>query len=115
MKSPIEGFFELGNKITKGDPIRKADWDYYLLWVMFLAFFAIFIDNLYIFFFKTQQLYNLGWAGVMVAMLWFQYHGLKAAYEMRKLIRFSLKNQQENIESTEDMLKGFKDEFSNTK
>ena len=83
MRSPIEIFFNYGNKF---DIKRKADWDFYLLIIMFLAFFTIFLDNLYQFFFITQRFSNLGWSIVMLAILYFQYFGLKGAYEFRKLI-----------------------------
>ena len=103
--NPIEYFFKLGEKVTKGDLKRKADFDYYLLWIMFIAFFTIFIDNLYVFFFVTQRFSNLGWAFVMVAILWFQYGGLKSVYDMRKL----MKEPKKPIitESPEEMLKLF--------
>jgi len=104
MKSPLETFFNLGDKITKGDIKRKADWDYYMLWIMFGAFFTIFFDNLYVFFFKNGSFFNLGWSFVMLAILWFQYFGLKGAYEFRKVIK---KNIPEKLESKEEMLKDF--------
>lgn len=104
MKNPIEYFFNLGNKFTNGDPKRKMDWDYYMLWIMFLAFLTVLSDNLYLFI-KTQRFYNLGWSFVMLAILWFQYFGLKSAYEMRKLINSNIENK---IESKEEMEKEFK-------
>lgn len=108
-KSPLDFFFSLGDKVTKGDPVRKANWDYYFLWIIFLAFFSILIGNLYEFFFVSQRLANLGWAFVMSGILWFQYHGLKQFYGMRKIMKQN-KNKPEKemkVESVEDMLKEF--------
>lgn len=107
MKSPLDFFFSLGDKVTGGDIKRKANWDYWMLIIMFVAFFSIMIDNLYIFI-QTQQLYNLGWALVMLAILWFQYFGLKSAYEFRKMLRTDKKDVK--LESEDEMLKDFKDE-----
>jgi len=81
--NPLNSFFKLGDKITKGDVKRKADWDWYMLWVMFIAFFTIFIDRIRSFFI-TQSFSSLGWSFVMLAILWFQYNNLKGMYEMRK-------------------------------
>ena len=106
MKNPIEFFFSIGDKVTKGDIKRKADWDYYLLWVMFLAFFSIFVDNLYLFY-KNMQIYNLGWALVVLAILWFQYFGLKGSYEMRKIIKGP--SQTDDLESSDEMLGKFEE------
>ena len=47
-KSPMDFFFSLGEKATKGDPKRKADFDYCMLWIIFLAFTSIFIGNIWI-------------------------------------------------------------------
>ncbi len=46
MKTPFDLFFKLGDKITKGDIKRKTDFDYYFLWIMFIAFFTLFISYL---------------------------------------------------------------------
>ena len=106
-KSPMEFFFSLGDKVTKGDPKRKADFDYAMMWIIFLAFGSIFVGKMYEFFFVAQQLATLGWAAFGLAIMWFQYHTLKAMRDMRKMI----KNPQPlKIESPEEMLEGFKDE-----
>jgi K+ transporter len=104
MKNPIEFFFSLGNRFSQ-DIKTKAEWDFWMLVIMFCAFFTILVDNLLIFF-NTQRFYNLGWSFVMLAILWFQYFGLKSAYEFRKLLR--TKKEEVKVESTEDMLKEFK-------
>lgn len=103
MKNPIELFFSMGDKVAK-DIKTKAEWDFWMLVIMFLAFSTILFDNLYLFF-TTQRLYNLGWSFVMLAILWFQYFGLKSAYEFRKMLRQP--KQEVKIESTEEMLKEF--------
>lgn len=104
MKNPLEVFFSLGDKVTKGDPKRKADFDYYLYWLMFLAFFSVGLGN-FINFLKTMQIQYLGWTCVMIAILWFQYHGLVQMYHFRKMIK-----QPINIErnTKEEMMEGFK-------
>ena len=109
MKSPMEIFFKLGDKVTKGNPRRLADWNYYFLWIIFFAFSFILLGNLYEFY-KYQKLANLGWACFGFAIMWFQYWSLKQAYGMRKLMR-----EQENkpapelkVESVDDMLEEFK-------
>ena len=99
MVSPVEYFFSWGNKF---DVKTKADWDFWLLIIMFLAFATILFDNLYQFY-LTQRFSNLGWAFVMLAILYFQYFGLKGAYEFRKMINApSVK-----VESKEEMEKEF--------
>ena len=106
-KSPIELFFSLGEKVTNNDPIRKADFDYYLMLMMFIAFGIVFLDNWIRFFFGTGTFTNFGWGLVMVAILWFQYFGLKGMYEFRKMIKGKSKEPEVKLESQEDMLKGF--------
>ena len=104
MKNPLEFFFSLGNKVTNGDPKRKADFDYYLYWLMFLAFISVGIGN-FITFYKTMQLQYLGWTCVMIAILWFQYNGLVQMYQFRKMINTP---NDIKLESKEEMMEGFK-------
>ncbi len=118
----MEVFFNLGNKATKGDPVRTADFNYYMLWLMFLAFFSILLTNIFTFFnLIGEDLWNalraLGWAGVMCAILWFQYNALKAQREARKQLRqlrdtkpVQTQNPKLEEDSVEDMLKQFKTE-----
>ena len=107
MKNPLDMFFSLGEKVTKGDPKRKANFDYSMLWVIFLAFFSILVDSLYIFF-RTLQVSKLGWAFVMFGILWFQYFALKSAYEGRKLMKnMTIEKEPEKIENVKDMFKSF--------
>ena len=105
MKSPIEFFFGLSEKVTKGDIKRKADFDYYLFWIMFLAFFIVFLDNMIKFFFFNGTFTNFGWGLVMLAILWFQYHGLKSMYEVRKML--NTPKEEIKVESEKEMLDGF--------
>jgi hypothetical protein len=102
-KSLLDYFFSLGDKVTQGDPKRLLDWNFYLMTIMFLAFFSILVGNL-IDFYKYLKLANLGWAFVMVAILWFQYQGLKQTYDARKMYK-NLK--PEVLETEKDMLKDF--------
>jgi NADH:ubiquinone oxidoreductase subunit 3 (subunit A) len=102
--NPISWFFSMGDRVAK-DIKRKADWDFYLLIIMFIAFATILFDNLYLFY-LNQRFYNLGWSFVMLAILYFQYFGLKAAYEFRKALRSEPK--EIIIESKDEMLDAFK-------
>jgi ABC-type multidrug transport system fused ATPase/permease subunit len=109
MKSPIEFFFSLGDKVTKGDQKRKADFDYYMLWVMFIAFVSVFVGYVKAFY-DSLELTKLGWAFVILCILWFQYYTLKSAREARKYMKSNPplnKQQEEKIENIEDMIKGF--------
>lgn len=109
-KNPMDFFMSLGTKVTKGDPVRKMDFDYYFMWIIFLAFTTILISNLYDFFFVSQRFSSIGWAAVMLGIIWFQYHTLTQFYEMRKAMRLRAKEPEPEmkIESMEDMLEGFK-------
>ena len=102
--NPLEYFFNLGNKFTGNNIKKKADWDFYLLIIMFMAFLSVLIGNV-IDFYHYQKLANLGWAFVMLAILWFQYFGLKAAYDLRKMLKNPVKP-----ESQEEMFSEFKKE-----
>ncbi len=109
MKSPLDFFFKLGDKATKGDPKRKADYDYYMLWIMFIAFVSVFGGNLYSFI-TTLEVAKLGWSFVMIAILWFQYYNLKMMYDSRKLMKTikTTPEGEEKVESAEEMMGGFK-------
>lgn len=111
MKSPLDYFFNLGERVTHGDVKRKAKFDYYLLWAMFLAFFSVFISNFNSFLHTFAidfmvSLKYLGWSGIMLAIMWFQYFGLKSAHEFMKMINVAPKP----VESKEEMLKAFENE-----
>ena len=112
--SPLEMFFALGDKATGGDPEKKADFDYYMLWVIFMAFFGVFFGNIKNFI-ATMEFQFLGWALFGLAIMWFQYFNLKMSWQMRK-IRKEAKNSQKpkeeesKIESIDEMLADFNKE-----
>jgi len=111
MKSPIEFFFSLGDKVTKGNPRRKADFDYYMLWIIFIAFLSVLIGNIYSFII-TKELAKLGWGLVIFGILWFQYFSLKGSREARKYLKSIPKENKEEdnkIEGLKDMISGFND------
>jgi len=89
-----------------------------MLWIIFLAFFSIFIGNLWNFI-QTQSIVSIGWAAVMFGILWFQYHGLKQAHGMRKMMKEQLGKPEPKfeVESEKDMLNEFDGEnaTNNTK
>jgi len=117
----MDSFFKLGDKATKGDPVRMADFNYYMLWLMFLAFFSIMLTSIFtgIAAFKIsvyQGLRNIAWAGVMCAILWFQYSALKSQREARRNLKEVYKNLNKGEkpkpleeESVEEMMSQFKD------
>lgn len=121
MNNPLDAFFKLGDKVTKGDPLRKAKFDYYLLWMMFFAFVLVASGNA-INFYKTMQIHYLGWTFVILAILWFQYGGLKQArqvlktfeqYSMQKKSTETLNPGIEPVgetkeDSVKEMMEGFK-------
>ncbi len=105
--NPIDKFFKLGEKVTGGDPKKLLDWNFYMLLIMFIAFLSILIGNL-IEFYKYQKLANLGWAFVIIAILWFQYQGLASTYEARKSFK-KMSKEPIKIPSEEEMLKEFQE------
>ena len=108
-KNPMDMFMNLGSKVTKGDPVRKMDFDYYFMWIIFIAFSTILISRGYDFFFVTQDFSSLGWALVMVGILWFQYHNLSNFYNMRKIMKQKAGEPEPElkIESVDEMMEGF--------
>jgi len=109
MKSPIQWFFELGDKITGGDPLKAQDFQYYMLSILFLSFAGMFILNLYRCIISLNPS-NLIWALIGFAITSLQYFNLKNFYQMRKMRESmpEIKSKEEhNIEDVEDMLKGF--------
>lgn len=108
-KSPMDLFFSLGDKATGGDFYKKALFDYYFLWIIFVAFFVIGFRNAY-HFFNTFEWSYLGWTFVMLGILWFQYFGLKQARAALKILEERKRNPhkvEDNISSVDDMIKGF--------
>lgn len=110
MNSPLDLFFGLGDKVTKGDPYRKALFDYYLLWMIFMAFFIVLLSDLWAFY-KTLNFTSLGWGLVVLGILWFQYFTLKYARQgviSMKNIKQGIKVSKVDEVSPEEMLKEFK-------
>lgn len=111
----LDKFFSLGDKVTKGDPLRKAQFDYYLLWIMFGAFVVILVGNI-IKFYRGDGVSYLGWAVFSCAILYFQYFALKQSHNFVKM----LKNQKTippvevkelKEDTVDDMLKSFEGEL----
>ncbi len=109
-KSPLNFFFSLGDKVTKGDPKRKLDFDYYMMWIIFLAFGFVSSGNIWRFLTQGYQVSYLGWSMFGGAIMWFQYFNLKNIWLIRKNYKpmASVKVEEDKIENVKDMLKGFK-------
>jgi len=108
--TPMGVFFKIGDKVTKGDPMRKLDFDYYMMWIIFLAFFFVFLGNIYNFFTQGYQIAHIGWGLFALAVMWFQYSGLKSMYEMRKLHKGVSIVEEDKPEPVDEMLKEFQNE-----
>lgn len=108
--SPLSMFFKLGEKVTK-NPKQKMDFDYYMMWIIFLAFFGVFMGNLWNFFNNNYQLQYLGWSLFGLAIMWFQYFNLRNMWIMRNHFKNKIeveKVEEDKIESVDEMLKEFK-------
>jgi hypothetical protein len=110
MRNPLEVFFSVGDKVTKGDMKRKQDFDYYMFWIIFLAFFSIFLTNVYRA--VTGEIIAIFWALVMFGICWFQYNNLKNLWQARKIMKemgseVHQKIEEEKIENISEMKKGF--------
>lgn len=99
-KSPVDYFFAMGDYATRGDPKRKADFDYYLLWVI-LAAFSLIAYTYFHSFYTTGKWGSLGWGVVILCIIWFQYFTLKMAHDARKLMKSV--NDTSNFEKVEDV------------
>jgi len=104
MKGPLDLFFKMGEKVTKGDPERQADFIYYMVWILFTAFFVMFTSNLYNLIFNTSIDYAI-WTLIGFAIMCIQYFSLKGMYDMKQMRKRPVK--VENLESTEDMMDAF--------
>jgi hypothetical protein len=118
--SLMEGFFNLGNKATGGNPIKKAQFDYYLYWIVFLSFAFIALNDFYLFLFKNAGLNTLFWGFIVLIFCWFNYFALaafKSTYDnMKRLYASTPKPLSPQVESkeVEDMLSEFKDAKTKT-
>jgi len=115
-KNPIKFFFNLGNKVTKGNPVNKAKFDYYLYWIIFLAFVFVALNYYYNFF--TQWKFSfLMWALILSGITWFNYWGLvgfKTIYDSTKRSYESIKvldtpKEIEEKDDSKEMLENFGD------
>lgn len=102
MPNILEFFFSIGDKVTKGNPKKLADWNYYMMFVIFIAFFTVLVSYATNFI-QTQSIRSLGWAFVMIGILWFQYYGLKTLYEQRKLFNIPIQKPRENEKEMEEL------------
>lgn len=121
-KNALSMFFSFGDRVTKGDVRKKASFDYYMLWVMFTAFFSIAISS-FMNFIKTiaidfwPGMRNLGWCAVMCAILWFQYWALKQAWTTRNNMKNlpNLKSGHKIREVKDDSIGDMMSEFKEKK
>ena len=110
----LDGFFNLGNKATGGDPLRKSQYDYYLYFIVFLTFLALGVNYFYQFFFNGGALSTLMWGVIVFIFCWFNYFALGAfrgVYENMKKFRQAqglLPKQETKQEDVKEMLDGFK-------
>lgn len=117
--SAIDLFFKLGDWATGGNPKQQANFQYYMIWMLFLAFFFMFGNNLYNFF-RTWNPNSLIFAAIGFAIMSLQFFTLKNMYAMRKYQKEKEKNGvvvevvKDEIENVDDMLDGFK-ESNNSK
>ncbi len=114
MKGPLDLFFKMGEKVTKGDPARQADFIYYMVWILFSAFFVMFASNIYRAI-AYANIDNAIWAAVGFAICSIQYFSLKGMYDMKKM-RNQAKIKQNDVEldSVDDMMKEFNNEKNTT-
>jgi len=107
MKSPLDIFFKLGEKVTKGDPDRQADFVYYMVWILFIAFFWLFAYNAYDLF-VNKNLSAATWTLVGFAICGIQYFSLKGMYDQKKMKQKAfIKAEEAEVESVDEMMKEF--------
>lgn len=111
-KNPLQMFFELGDKATGGDPVRKAQFDYFFMWILFLAFLLLSSRNWYYFFRLNYDTSYLPWALMGMAISWFQYYALKGYYHIKNnMIKLHSGKMEESKEIEEDSVEDMLDEF----
>ncbi len=82
-KNPLMMFFSLGDKVTKGNPVTKAKFDYSFMWILFSAFVILFLRN-FTLFVTTWEVGYLPWTLMGLAISWFQYYALKQFYHVKE-------------------------------
>jgi len=110
----LDAFFSLGNKATKGDPLRKAKFDYQLYWIVFLAFVFIATNYYYNVLFNKAPLSTLAWAFVITVFCWFNYWGLvgfRTNYQnmkdAQKILEENKLRPKKSIETEEQEMRDF--------
>jgi len=107
MSSPLDAFFKLGEKVTKGDPNRQADFIYYMVWILFSAFVFMFITNV-IKFAITKDISYVTWILTGFAITGIQYFTLKGMYDMKRLrLKPTITKEESGLDSVDDMMKTF--------
>jgi len=104
MASATDFFFKLGDKVTRGDPQRQADFTYYMLWILFAAFLSMFCLNTYRLVTTLDPNYAI-WAAIGFAIMSLQFFSLKQMYELRKIRR--VPQEPMKVESFDEMMEGF--------
>lgn len=113
MKGPLDLFFKMGEKATGGDPEKQADFIYYMVWILFIAFFWLFIHNAYQLFFN-RDLNAATWTLVGFAISVIQYFSLQGMHEMRQMRKKPVKLDK-SLESVDDMMETFKEDVKGRK
>lgn len=99
--NPMNKFFSLGPK----DPIKKAQYDYYLFWVVFLAFGSL--SYLYFkSFFINNSTTGLFWGIIMLIIMYFNFHTLKMMRNALIMIK-RVKDSGIVVDNKEKMMEGF--------
>lgn len=96
----IDKFFNLGNKATNGDPVRKAYFDYCLYWIVFLTFIGLAINYITSYLFRGGTFGSFMWGIVVLIFSWFNYWALisfrNAYLNMKKFYDKPNDKKQEN-------------------
>jgi len=107
MSSPLDIFFKMGEKVTRGDPNRQADFIYYMVWILFTAFVFMFWSNLYTLII-TGDIHYLTWVLTGFAITGIQYFTLKGMYDMRILRKKAkITTSEAGLDSVDDMMETF--------
>lgn len=110
-KSPLSIFFSLGDKVCK-TPQQKLNFDYIMMWIIFLAFGFVFVGNVWRFFTQGYNFANLGWALFGLAIMYFQYFNLKNIYTMREYqknaVTIEKDEPDDKIEDVKEMIESFR-------
>jgi len=108
MRGPLDLFFKMGEKVTKGDPERQADFIYYMVWILFTAFLVMFLSNGYRLIAYRDIDYAV-WTLVGFAICGIQYFSLKGMYDMKQMRKKPIKADK-SLGSVDDMMKTFNNE-----